>query len=61
MKRRNIILVLSLVALLLTAGCSSKGVRMPKHRKQRHCDCPTFTMAAAETQHDGRMPVGMGD
>lgn len=43
-----------LVALLLlivfvtagAAGCSRKGVHMPKHRKRRHCDCPTFSYSA---------------
>ena len=38
---------LALLALLLLAflsACSSKGVHMPKHRKRRHCDCPTFTI-----------------
>ncbi|MBR6992023.1 MAG: hypothetical protein IKH97_07365 [Bacteroidales bacterium] len=41
--RRN--MSLALLALLLFAffaACSSKGVHMPKHRKRRHCDCPTF-------------------
>ena len=41
--RRNISLsLLSLLLLAFVAGCSSKGVHMPKHRKRRHCDCPTF-------------------
>ena len=38
--KRNICL-LALVALL-AAACSDKGVRMPRHRKKVHCDCPTF-------------------
>lgn len=42
--RRNILLALLAMMLLTTlAACSNKGVRMPKHRKRRHCDCPTFT------------------
>ena len=41
--RRNISLtLLAILLLLFAAGCSSKGVHMPKHRKRRHCDCPTF-------------------
>lgn len=34
--------ILAAVALL-TASCSDKGVRMPRHRKKVHCDCPTFS------------------
>ncbi|MBO4307973.1 MAG: hypothetical protein J5848_06665 [Bacteroidales bacterium] len=42
MKRfSKIILLLLLVAVLLTS-CSNKGVHMSKHRKSRHCNCPTF-------------------
>ena len=42
--RRNISLpLLAILLLAFAAGCSSKGVHMPKHRKRRHCDCPTFT------------------
>ncbi|MBQ9864417.1 MAG: hypothetical protein IJM33_03660 [Bacteroidales bacterium] len=42
--RRNILLALIALMLLTTlAACSNKGVHMPKHRKRRHCDCPTFT------------------
>ena len=41
--RRNISLtLLAILLLLFVAGCSSKGVHMPKHRKRRHCDCPTL-------------------
>jgi hypothetical protein len=41
--RRNLSLTLLAILLLaFAAGCSSKGVHMPKHRKRRHCDCPTF-------------------
>ena len=43
--RRNISLtLLAILLLLFAAGCSSKGVHMPKHRKRRHCDCPTFAI-----------------
>ena len=43
--RRHIALLLTgLFLLSLLASCSDKGVRMPKHRKRRHCDCPTFTL-----------------
>lgn len=31
-----------IVATLLLAGCSRKGVHMSKHRKSRKCNCPTF-------------------
>ena len=41
--RRNLSLILLALLLLAFLGaCSSKGVHMPKHRKRRHCDCPTF-------------------
>lgn len=44
--RRHIALILlSVFVLALVSGCSSKGVHMPKHRKRRHCDCPTFSQA----------------
>ena len=44
--RRHIALLLTgLFLLSLLASCSDKGVRMPKHRKRRHCDCPTFTLS----------------
>ena len=44
--RRHIALLLTgLFLLSLLASCSDKGVRMPKHRKRRHCDCPTFTIS----------------
>ena len=46
--RRNISLtLLAILLLLFVAGCSSKGVHMPKHRKRRHCDCPTFAAVPA--------------
>lgn len=38
-----------LVATLLLAGCSRKGVHMSKHRKSRKCNCPTF---AENTQNN---------
>ena len=52
--RRN--LSLALLALLLfafLAACSSKGVHMPKHRKRRHCDCPTFSEAKSANPMPG--------
>lgn len=42
MKKATIVAIV-LCGLMLGA-CSSKGVRMPKHRKRTHCDCPTFSM-----------------
>lgn len=36
--------ILALLMLSFLTGCSSKGVHMPKHRKRRNCDCPTFSM-----------------
>lgn len=46
--RRNLSLTLLAILLLaFAAGCSSKGVHMPKHRKRRKCDCPTFAIAPA--------------
>lgn len=43
--RRNLSLaMLTLLLLAFFAACSSKGVHMPKHRKRRHCDCPTFAV-----------------
>lgn len=43
--RRHIARLLTgLFLLSLLASCSDKGVHMPKHRKRRHCDCPTFAL-----------------
>lgn len=42
-KRRLGLTLLVLFLLAVAAGCSDKGVHMPKHRKRRHCDCPTFS------------------
>lgn len=39
------LLMAVLVLAGLLASCSDKGVHMPKHRKRRHCDCPTFALA----------------
>ena len=37
-------LMLAAMLLAFAAGCSSsKGAHMPKHRKRRHCNCPTFS------------------
>lgn len=44
MNRRLTIVVVLLLAGVLMCGCSRKGVHMTKHRKKRHCDCPTFSM-----------------
>ena len=41
--------VAMLVATLLLAGCSRKGVHMSKHRKSRKCNCPTFAENRLET------------
>lgn len=42
--QRNFALLLLAAFLgLLAAGCSNKGIHMPKHRKRRHCNCPTFS------------------
>ena len=41
--------VVTLVATLMLAGCSHKGVHMSKHRKSRKCNCPTF---AENTQNN---------
>lgn len=38
-----------LVVMLILSACSSKGVRMPKHRKRSHCDCPTFSYRLSDT------------
>ena len=43
--RRHIALTLTgLFLLSFLAACSDKGVHMPKHRKRRNCDCPTFAL-----------------
>ncbi|MBQ4376314.1 MAG: hypothetical protein II793_01295 [Bacteroidales bacterium] len=46
--KKAAIVVIVLCSMMLGA-CSSKGVRMPKHRKRTHCDCPTFSMNDAPT------------
>ena len=52
MKRRHIARLLTgLFLLSLAASCSDKGVRMPKHRKRRHCDCPTFVLHTPPPTH----------
>ena len=48
MKKKTYIIGLLALALLL-GGCSRKGVNMNRHRKKRHCDCPTFSYLPAET------------
>lgn len=42
MKRIATPLIVAALLLLLLAACSRHGVHMSKHRKSRHCDCPTF-------------------
>ncbi len=52
MKRRNAILTpvcLLLLAVVLLSGCSRRGAHMPKHRKSRRCNCPTFSYYAMPT------------
>ena len=52
--RRNLSLtLLALLLLSLLASCSNKGVHMPKHRKRRHCDCPTFAYQQSSPIPDG--------
>lgn len=46
--RNTALLLLGALLLSFAAGCSSRGVHMPKHRKRRHCDCPTFSEARNE-------------
>ena len=41
--RRLKIYCVAVLLLGVCAGCSPKGVSMPRHRKHRHCDCPTFS------------------
>ena len=45
------LLVLTIVFVLagMMASCSPKGVHMPKHRKRRNCNCPTFSMSTHPT------------
>lgn len=42
MKKAAIVIIV--LCSMMLGACSSKGVRMPKHRKRTHCDCPTFSM-----------------
>ena len=56
--RRNIVLTLmSLLLLSFLASCSSKGVHMPKHRKRRNCDCPTFSQSLPPSQPHADGPL----
>lgn len=41
-QRNFALLILAAFLLMFAAGCSNKGIHMPKHRKRRHCNCPTF-------------------
>ncbi|MBQ9587102.1 MAG: hypothetical protein IJR26_04505 [Bacteroidales bacterium] len=45
-QRSRLIIALMLLCLLLPS-CSSRGVHMSKHRKSRHCNCPTFSWNAS--------------
>lgn len=47
MRTKKIVIFLGII--LLAAACSNKGVRMPKHRKRTHCDCPTFSLLPSPT------------
>ena len=52
-RRNHIALVLTgLFLLSLLASCSNKGIHMPKHRKRRNCDCPTFAQSTVSTPND---------
>lgn len=45
-RQRNItFFFLGAFLLMLAVGCSNKGIHMPKHRKRRHCNCPTFSQS----------------
>ncbi|MBQ3983114.1 MAG: hypothetical protein II633_05010 [Bacteroidales bacterium] len=48
-RRTLSLLFLSVLLLAFMASCSNKGVHMPKHRKRRHCDCPTFAQMVTPT------------
>ena len=43
MKHCKRLICMLVATTLLLAACSDKGVRMPRHRKKVHCDCPTFS------------------
>ena len=45
MKRIATPLIVAALLVLLLAACSRHGVHMSKHRKSRHCDCPTFGLS----------------
>ena len=49
-------LLASLVLAGLLASCS-KGVHMPKHRKRRNCDCPTFSLTIPTSQPHADGPI----
>ena len=53
-------LVLGAFLLSVVVGCSPKGVHMPKHRKRRHCDCPTFAQQRSPTTASSQSPVYYG-
>ncbi|MBQ7279187.1 MAG: hypothetical protein IJR13_00490 [Bacteroidales bacterium] len=41
--KKNILIVLLLLGSIILVSCSN-SIRMPKHRKRAHCDCPTFSL-----------------
>ena len=53
MKKLKTTVLLLLLFSIIATGCSRKGVHMPKHRKHRKCNCPTFAETRpAETNGD---------
>lgn len=52
---RKYYIVLALLLIGLCASCSSMSMRMPVHRKKRHCDCPTFS-----ENFISKPPIGFG-
>ncbi len=49
-----------LVASLLLTACSRKNVNMPKHRKSRKCNCPTFTERHLDSTIDHTSSITYG-
>lgn len=47
-KRTTALVLLAIMLAAFAAGCSNKGIHMPKHRKRRHCNCPTFAQYTQE-------------
>lgn len=42
MRKRKLVIVITLVSLLVTS-CASSSPYGKKHRKKRKCNCPTFS------------------